>query len=159
VNPGWEAYGGIIRDVYAEVRPAAFVDNVRLGYKLERGYTRGVCQAQVRVSSTTETAAQVELVSLRAGSEAARVKKTASLPCGASAIEVAFDVVAPVLWSPEEPNLYELTVTLRSDHGADHWSCRTGFREVVARGPDFPWGDVAYKHGLLFSPTNRIRSK
>ena len=43
----------------------------------------------------------------------------------------------PVLWSPEEPNLYELRVSLQSDHGVDRWSCRTGFREVVTRGPDF----------------------
>src|SRR5208283_4948966 len=32
VNPGWEAYGGIIRDVYVEIRPAAFIDNVRFAY-------------------------------------------------------------------------------------------------------------------------------
>jgi hypothetical protein len=137
VNPGWEAYGGIIRDVYAELRPAAFVDNVRFGYKLEQGYPRAACQAQVMVSSTTETSAHVEVVLLRAGSEVARVEKTASIPSGASAIEMAFDVTAPVLWSPEEPNLYELRVSLRSEHGVDRWSCRTGFREVVTRGPDF----------------------
>src|SRR5271157_1670320 len=34
VNPGWEGYGGIIRDVYVEIRPAAFIDNVRLAYQL-----------------------------------------------------------------------------------------------------------------------------
>ena len=137
VNPGWEAYGGIIRDVYAEVRPAAFVDQVRFGYKLEQGYARATCQAQVIVSSTTETSAQVEVVLLRGGSEEARVEKAATIPSGSSAVEVAFDVTAPVLWSPEEPNLYELHVSLRSGHGVDHWSCRTGFREVVTHGPDF----------------------
>jgi len=137
VNPGWEAYGGIIRDVYAEVRPAAFVDNVRFAYKLEPGYAKAACQAQVMVSSATATSAQVEVVLLRAGLEVARAEKAASLPSGASAVEVAFDVTPPVLWSPEAPNLYELTVSLRSDHGTDRWRCRTGFREVVTRGPDF----------------------
>ena len=137
VNPGWEAYGGIIRDVYAEVRPAAFVDNVRFGYKLDQGYARAACEAQVMMSSSTETSAHVELVLLRGGSEMARAAETASIPSGASAIEVAFDVAAPVLWSPEEPNLYELEVSLQSDHGVDRWSCRTGFREAVTRGPDF----------------------
>ncbi len=137
VNPGWEAYGGIIRDVYAELRPAAFVDNVRFGYKLDQGYARAACQARLMVSSTTETSAHVEVVLLRAGSEVARAEKTASIRPGASAIEMAFDVTAPVLWSPEELNLYELRVSLRSEHGVDRWSCRTGFREVVTRGPDF----------------------
>src|SRR5438093_909937 len=55
VNPGWEAYGGIIRDVYAEVRPAAFIDNVRFGYKLNADYTKAICRAQVMVSSSTDT--------------------------------------------------------------------------------------------------------
>jgi hypothetical protein len=27
VNPGWEAYGGIIRDAYLELRPASFILN------------------------------------------------------------------------------------------------------------------------------------
>jgi hypothetical protein len=137
VNPGWEAYGGIIRDVYAEVRPAAFVDNVRFGYKLEPGYTRAACQAQVMVSSTKETSADVEVLLLRAGLEVARVEKMASIPSGSSEITVTFAVAAPVLWSPEEPNLYELRANLRSVHGMDRWTCRTGFREVVTRGPDF----------------------
>ena len=41
------------------------------------------------------------------------------------------------MWSPEEPNLYELRARLESDHGEDAWNCRTGFREVVTQGPDF----------------------
>ena len=42
VNPGWEAYGGIIRDVYVELRPAAYIENVRLGYGLSDGIHEGV---------------------------------------------------------------------------------------------------------------------
>jgi len=38
VNPGWEAYGGIIRPTYVELRPAAFVDNVRTGIPEAGGY-------------------------------------------------------------------------------------------------------------------------
>jgi beta-galactosidase/beta-glucuronidase len=51
VNPGWEAYGGIIRDVYAEVRPAVFIENVQWGYDLKRDDTAAHCQARVFVSS------------------------------------------------------------------------------------------------------------
>jgi hypothetical protein len=137
VNPGWEAYGGIIRDVYLEVRPAAFIDNVRFGYKLNTDYTEASCRAQVMVSSLTGTSGNIELVLLRAGSEVARAQKNASLTSGSSEVEVEFSVKSPVLWSPEEPNLYELLARLRSDHSEDEWRCRTGFREVVTRGPDF----------------------
>jgi hypothetical protein len=137
VNPGWEAYGGIIRDVYLEVRPAAFIDNVRFGYKLNADYTQAACHAQVMVSSLTETSGNIELVLLRAGSEVARAQKQTSLASGASEVEVEFGVNAPALWSPEEPNLYQFRARLESDHGEDTWSCRTGFREVVTQGPDF----------------------
>ena len=137
VNRGWEAYGGIIRDAYLEVRPVAFIDNVRFGYKLNADYTEAACRAQVMVSSVTETSGTIELVLLRAGSEVARTQKKASLPSGASEVEVEFDVHSPALWSPEEPNLYEIRARLESDHGEDVWRCRTGFREVVIRGPDF----------------------
>jgi hypothetical protein len=137
VNPGWEAYGGIIRDVYLEVRPAAFIDNVRFGYKLNADYTQAACRAQVMASSLTETSGNIELVLLRAGSEVARAQKKTSLASGPSEVEVEFNVNSPALWSPEEPNLYHLRARLASDHGEDAWSCRTGFREVVTKGPDF----------------------
>ena len=34
VNPGWEAYGGIIRDVWIEVRPSTYIDNAQFRYNL-----------------------------------------------------------------------------------------------------------------------------
>ncbi|MGA2983296.1 MAG: glycoside hydrolase family 2 TIM barrel-domain containing protein [Terriglobia bacterium] len=137
VNPGWEAYGGIIRDVYLEVRPAAFIDNVRFGYKLNADYTQAACRAQVMVSSRTETSGSIELKLLRAGTEVARTQKNTAFASGMTEVEMEFQVNAPALWSPEEPNLYQVRARLKSDHGEDAWSCRTGFREVVTQGPDF----------------------
>jgi hypothetical protein len=137
VNRGWEAYGGIIRDIYLEVRPATFVDNVRFGYRLNAEYTEATCRVQVMVSSLLATSANIELVLMRAGSEIARTQKHAPLAPGASEVEVEFRVRSPALWSPEEPNLYEIRARLESDYGEDVWRGRTGFREVVVRGPDF----------------------
>jgi hypothetical protein len=137
VNRGWEAYGGIIRDVYLEVRPAAFIDNVRFGYKLNADYSEAVCRAQVMVSSLSESSGKVEVALLRAGSEVARAQKKTTLASGASEVELEFRVTAPALWSPEEPSLYELRARIESEHGEDAWSCRTGFREIVTNGPDF----------------------
>jgi hypothetical protein len=137
VNRGWEAYGGIIRDIYLELRPAAFIDNVRFGYKLNADYTQAACRAQVMMSSLTDTPGNIELVLLRAGAEVARGQKKTSLASVASEVEVEFRATAPALWSPEEPHLYQLRARLESDHGEDAWSCRTGFREIVTQGPDF----------------------
>ncbi len=162
VNPGWEAYGGIIRDVHAEVRPAAFIDNVRFGYKLNSDYTHAACRAQVMVSALAESSGEVELALLRAGSEMARVQQKTSLGSGASEVELEFSVPSPALWSPEEPNLYEIHARLTSDHGEDAWRCRTGFREVVTRGTGLPAqrqtpgaarrGPARYVEGARFHP-------
>ncbi len=61
VNPGWEAYGGIIRDVYVEIRAAAYVDNLRLAYQLNSGYTQASCQARVFISSSAAAAGHLEV--------------------------------------------------------------------------------------------------
>jgi len=137
VNRGWEAYGGIIRDVYVEVRPAAFIDNVRFGYTLKADGASAACRAQVQVSSSTETSGQVEVALLRNGLQVARVAKQAPVASGSSETELTFDVAAPALWSPEEPNLYELRASLSTSHGEDTWSCGTGFRSVAVQGTDF----------------------
>jgi hypothetical protein len=137
VNPGWEAYGGIIRDVYAEVRAAAYVDNVRLAYQLNSGYTQASCRARVLISSSVAAAGHLKVTLWKRESEVAGAEKEVQISIGATEAEVAFTVAAPDLWSPEEPNLYELRASLKTEPGEDRWSCRTGFREVAIRGNRF----------------------
>jgi hypothetical protein len=137
VNPGWEAYGGIIRDVYVEIRPAAFIDRVRLKYQLPSGFSVAACQARVFISSSVTVAGHLEVALWKGMSELARTEKAAQIPAGATEAELGFEVVAPDLWSPEEPNLYELRARLRTEQGEDFWSCRTGFRDVAIRGNQF----------------------
>ena len=137
VNPGWEAYGGIIRDVYVELRPAAYIENVQLGYGLSDGYTKASCRARVFVSSSAPTSGQLEVRLLKGASEVARAVKQVQIPTGASEVEVTFEVSAPDLWSPAEPNLYQFLASLKSEQAEDAWSCRTGFREVAIRGNRF----------------------
>ena len=137
VNPGWEAYGGIIRDTYVEVRPASFIDNVRFGYKLSSDYSQAACQIRLYLSSTSEVKGQIHVSLFHGKSEMARAEKVLTVAAGSSEAELTFDLTAPALWSPEDSNLYELRATLATEHGEDVWSCRTGFREVVARGSEF----------------------
>jgi beta-glucuronidase len=137
VNPGWEAYGGIIRDVYVELRPAAFIANVQLGYELSEGYTKAACRARVFVTSSVPASGEVEVRLFKREWEVAGGAEQVQIPAGASEVEVTFEVRAPDLWSPAEPNLYELRASLRSEHGGDAWRCRTGFREVGIRGNRF----------------------
>ena len=142
VNPGWEASSGIIRDVYVEMRPATFIDNIRLAYTLTEDFAKARCTAQVMTSSSLPVGAEVTLRLIRNQVEAdqaetARVSQTANLPAGAGTVELVFDVENPALWSPAAPNLYRLEASLKSADAVDTWVCRTGFHEFKAAGREF----------------------
>ena len=137
VNPGWEAYGGIIRDVCIELRPAAFIENVRFWYKLNADYSRAECQTQVYVTSREAGSGNVELVLKHGTVEVARGEKAARWKAGQNEVEIAFELKDPALWWPESPQLYELHARLKAGTGEDAWGCRTGFREVKTVGREF----------------------
>ena len=149
VNPGWEAYGGIIRDVYVEIRPVAYIDRVRLAYQLPVGYTKASCQARVFVSSSVTGAGNLEVSLWKGESEVAHAERVVDLTAGVTEAEVSFPVAAPDLWSPEEPNLYTLRARLQTEQGEDTWRCRTGFRDVAIRGNQFELnGQRLVLHGV-----------
>jgi hypothetical protein len=137
IHRGWEGYGGIIRDVNAEVRPAAFVENIRLAYKLSDDF--GACSGspRVMVSSAEAASGTVEIVLTRAGREVARAGKSVQLKPGSNDVELTFELKDPALWSPDAPNLYELTAILKTSAAEDSWSCKTGFRDVRTEGREF----------------------
>ena len=134
---GWETYGGIIRDVWAEIRPSAYVDNVRFGYELKNGYSIASCSSQILVDSSTALSWECELALLFGQTEVARAKSAGQLKAGVNEIPVHFEVDAPALWSPSDPNLYQLKALVKTAAGEHPWQCRTGFREVTTRGRQF----------------------
>lgn len=149
VNPGWEAYSGIIRDVWVELRPATFIDDVRFGYTFEKGLSRARCIAQVMTSTTAAGAGEVSLRLFRNDGEAGHAVETTRLTAGSGEVELRFDVESPALWSPETPVLYRLEASLKSGDSADSWSCRTGFREMKAVGREFQLnGERCVLHGV-----------
>jgi hypothetical protein len=137
VTPGWEAYGGIIRDVWAEIRPASYIQNVRLAYKLARDFQAVALQPQVIVMADAGVTGQVEVALLKEGVELGRAAKSVQLRSGTNHVELALELNAPALWSPVEPNLYELRASLKTAHANDSWSCRTGFRDIHVEGREF----------------------
>lgn len=137
INPGWECYGGIIRDVWAEVRPAAFVENVRLSYQLRKGFGSVSLQPRVIVSSAEGSSAQVEFVLLQGDVKVAGASQTIQLRAGTNDVELSSELASPFLWSPGAPNLYELRASLKTPDSEDTWNCQTGFREVRTKGREF----------------------
>ena len=137
MNPGWEGYGGIIRDVYVEVRPEAFIDNIRFGYKLNSDYTAATCEAELHLSSSIETSGQLEVTLYQGKTPVAKAEKVVTIPKGSSESAVTFALKAPLLWSPDEPNLYGLVAQLKTETCLDQLVCRTGFRDIAIRGRTF----------------------
>ena len=131
---GWEPYGGIIRDVYVDVRPAAFVDNVRFGYQLSGDLDAASCTSQLFISSTEAQSAECELSLWWRNTQVATGTATVQLKPGISEAEIKFDAKSLVLWSPEEPNLYQLRAQVKTPSAQDRWQCRTGFREIKTKG-------------------------
>ena len=149
VSPGWEAYSGIIRDAYVELRPATFIENVRLEYELTDDFLRARCTAQVMIASAVTSNAEVSLRLVRNEFEAVHVTQKAKLPAGAGTAEFNFNVDNPALWSPATPALYRLDVSLRSGDAIDTWACGTGFREMKAVGREFRLnGEPCILHGV-----------
>src|SRR5215471_4553732 len=76
VNPGWEAYGGIIRDAWVEIRPASYVENVRLAYRFGNGLQSVALAPRVIVSSHASTSSgEVECTLMRGDTKLAGTKK------------------------------------------------------------------------------------
>ena len=134
VNPGWEAYGGIIRNVYVEIRPAVFIDNVSLAYRLGPDLRSAECTATVYINSTESGASALEVFLQHDDHEVARHSANVQFGRGVKTVEVPFAVDAVNLWSPEAPCLYRLEVKLKSPTSSDTWACRTGFRQLDAVG-------------------------
>ncbi|HEX4488142.1 MAG TPA: glycoside hydrolase family 2 TIM barrel-domain containing protein [Terriglobales bacterium] len=131
---GWEPYGGIIRDVYVDVRPATFIDNVRFGYELTADLENASCTSQLFISSTESASAECELSLWWRHTQVATGTVTVQLKPGTTEAEIKFDAKSLALWSPEEPNLYHLKAQVKTASAKDFWQCRTGFRELKTKG-------------------------
>jgi hypothetical protein len=137
INPGWEGYGGIIRETWIDVRPAAFLENARFVYRLGKDYSSASCRITAWVSAASAISARCEVSLMRGANEVARAAKDIQASSGATEVELEFAVDHPALWSPDDPNLYTLTATLVSKAGQDSWNCRIGFRDITVEGRSF----------------------
>lgn len=137
VTTGWETYGGIVRDVWAELRPSTFINNVRFAYRLSSDYGMASCSPQVLVDSNVAQPCECELKLFFGQTEVAHALTSTQLKAGITEVPLRFEVRAPALWSPEEPNLYELRAVVKTSSGEHYWHCNTGFRNLVIRGTNF----------------------
>jgi Glycosyl hydrolases family 2, TIM barrel domain/Glycosyl hydrolases family 2/Glycosyl hydrolases family 2, sugar binding domain len=154
INPGWEAYGGIIRDVYLEVRAAAYLDNIRFAYEILAPYASAKCRLTAFVSAVAAASGRLRVSLLEGEVEVASAEGAVSIPAGNSEAEVSFELKNPALWSPDRPNLYRLVAQLQCGSAVDDYSGRTGFRHTEIRGSNFYLnGEKIKLHGLSWLGT------
>jgi len=143
VNPGWEGYSGIIRDVWVETRSPAFVRNVRLAYTLPEDFSAATCHLTVFSDAAKDMPGTLTVALMHGPTEVARASSPLTLRPGTTTTDLIFNVPNPSLWSPDQPHLYALNTTLHAADGADVFPIRTGFRQCLIRGRQFFWNGTA----------------
>ncbi|PZE22250.1 glycoside hydrolase family 2 protein [Paenibacillus xerothermodurans] len=148
---GKQGYGeirGIWQPVWLEVRPQAYVQHAKFETRID-----GQVNVTAKIDARSAGEAALEF-SFANGQVRHRINAT--LGPGTTEITTSFTIQSPLLWSPEEPNLYEGQVRLSGDFGEDVVTTYFGVREIgTARfdGRNYRWitlnGKPVYLNGTL----------
>ena len=123
---GWFNWGGILREVYLRRVDDLDIGDVQVQPRLVSGGARVTVRARVRNrSARTRTARVTGTFGAQRFSLGARTLR----PGKGARLATTFSVRRPRLWSPADPELYD--VRLRA--GSAGYRLRTGIREVAVR--------------------------
>ena len=130
--PRWTIdYSGIHRAAYIKLIPRVHVDNLKIEQTLSDDMKSGVLKVRARVRNTSNTATDVSLDGVLPGADE-KMSGSARLGAGARKwIELRATVPHVNAWSNERPDLYDLTMQLRSrgdDSVLQTFERRIGFR-------------------------------
>ena len=148
---------GIHRSCFLWAAPKSQIRDYFFTTDLDDSYTNAKANIKVTLTGAESiNGGTVEASIMSNGSTIA----TASQPAAAS-LSIDMDVTAPKLWSAEDPNLYDLVLTLKDKTGktVDIRGGKVGFREVAIRndGALIINGKRIVFHGVNrhdFSPIN-----
>jgi len=128
---------GIFRDVYLWSAPAVHMRDFEVRTRLDDSYrnARLEIDADVVTYGGASVSHTIDAELLDAGGNATPVKAHASASA-AGKVQLAADVVNPLKWSAEQPNLYTLLLTLRDSRGkvTEVYRQRIGFKAVEIKG-------------------------
>lgn len=120
---GWENYGGIIRDVELVFCEDTYIEDVFFYYSLKNGYKDAIITVDT-VSYGDKGTFKIELFY-----KGELVTTYTQLAEGKSCSKAVENIK---LWSPENPELYDLKVSLILDENTvDSYCCKVGFREFI----------------------------
>ncbi|MCW1917564.1 glycoside hydrolase family 2 protein [Rhodobacter sp. KR11] len=114
-------YAGLYREVWLQVTTPTHIQNVKIE-------TPDIVRprAEIRVMVSKPEGRLTAVIRDKAGVEVARAEAPAALDTA-----LTLETPGVALWSPENPALYTLDVTLTTDQGRDDLQTRFGFRKVV----------------------------
>lgn len=116
----WFNYGGVYRDIEIIRVPKLFIRDFKIYLEPDSSYQK--IHVRVTLSEQVNTAAALTIKKLGINLE---------IPVKDGAGELIFEAL-PELWSPEEPKLYDVTVSCGNDSVSD----RVGFREIRVENMD-----------------------
>lgn len=114
-------YGGIYREVHLDVKEKDHIRDV---------FVSAGADKKVRIKADVE--GEGELVAVITGIDSGKV-----LFAGPCEKECGINVSEAELWSLDDPNLYELSMTLRNGESEDTFVTRFGFRDAVFKADGF----------------------
>lgn len=131
-SEGWKSYSGIVRAVYLSDVPASRLTDVFFTYELSENFRSVACKLPFTVSDAPAGAC----VRSQLLFNGVCVAESAAVSVADGTLALQLD--APLLWTPDKPNLYTL-VTELSVNGAlvDVRTEKVGFRSLVVRGSKF----------------------
>jgi beta-glucuronidase len=127
----WINYGGINREVYLIVRPATYMQHVKI--VADPDLVKKTASIQVQVDITNKSDAKVApVVTVYRNKNKIPVKLKAVASAGAGRVTLQGTMAAKdvVLWNQDEPNLYDAEIT----YGSDSLRTRFGIRKIEVKG-------------------------
>lgn len=132
-NTDWFNYGGIYRDIELIRLPKIYIKDFKIALVPDGAYRR--IQAKVTLSHSVTATGQISIAELGIHSEFSITDGIGSVILDAQ----------PKLWTPEEPKLYEVTVSCLEDCVSD----QIGFREIkVENGEILLNGTPVFLRGI-----------
>ncbi|MDR1392730.1 MAG: hypothetical protein LBJ62_01985 [Bifidobacteriaceae bacterium] len=135
---------GIWQSVWIEPRPETFIDSVRLTPRPQSG------EIDVRVTVKGPLVGQAAVVCGLLG-EDHRITCDAETPISpAGLFRATLAIDNPILWTPANPQLYDVTIICQSADGTDEVISYTGLRRIEARDRRlYLNGQELYLRGVL----------
>lgn len=122
-TPGWENFGGIIRDVSLVYRDDNYISDVFFKTELCNGYNDVQIAVDVQTDKNTDSLLEISLYDTNGVCVLSYDQKI-----GVTEKKTVSNIS---LWSPDTPILYTLCVRLLDGESElDAYSCKVGFREL-----------------------------